>query len=339
MHADIEGAVRIARLAADFDWTWTVENLELFCRVAGWQQPAPDEFGYGAEIQTDLSVSRPAAYAAYDSSCYRLTGLPDGEVPYIVVAVSDAMPGDSAEVHEALINSFSEMTARLVREFGQPFRLHGGRTRIGWDLPGLVTLVLELAFDRQNIGLKVANTWCHDNALRSEGSKDDYDDDEDDDDEPEIFPMADTWPSSSEWSECSDELASGLARLPVSGVIYLYLDDEFAGLFAMGLLEVWCVISAGGGQHQGAQSPEELRLGLIDRGWSVPNPEAMSVWQKTIRWPAAYAEFRALAEAFLAELGTLHPMARPSDIGWYAAINPGTAGSVAWGTLRLSTGI
>ncbi|QVI19079.1 hypothetical protein KHQ06_21705 [Nocardia tengchongensis] len=342
MHADIEGAVRIARLAADFEWTWTVENIERFCRIAGWQQPVSDEFGFGAEILTDLRVSRPAAYAAYDSDFYQLTGLPEGEVPYIVVALSDAIPGDSPEIYEPLVDSFSEITDRLVPAFGQPFRLHGDRPRIVWDLPGLVTLVLELAFDRQKIGLKIANTWYHNDALRSEGAKDDYDydyDDEDDDDEPELFPMADTWPSSMEPSECSAELAFGLARLPRDGVIQLSVDGEFVGLFAMGLFEVWCVISAGGGQRQGAQSPEELRLGLIDRGWSVPNPEAMSLWQRTIRWPAAYAEFRAFAEDFLSELVTLHPTAHPSDVGWYASIDPGTVGSVAWGTLRHSTGI
>jgi hypothetical protein len=36
LHADIQGAVRTARLAADFDWTWAAEDLERFCTTAGW---------------------------------------------------------------------------------------------------------------------------------------------------------------------------------------------------------------------------------------------------------------------------------------------------------------
>lgn len=333
MYADIEGAVRIARLAAGFDWAWTVGSLEQFCRVAGWQQPVPDEFGYGSEIRTDLSVSSPAAYASYESRFYRRTGLPDGEVAYITAALTDVIAGDAPAENRALIDSFAEITGQLVPEFGKPSRRYGERPRVFWELPGLVTLELELDFNRQSITLRIVNSWYHDYELRSKGRRDDEDDDEG---EQELHPMADTWPSLSKWSECSAELAMGLARLPSGGVIQLSVDGEFAGLFAMGLFEVWCVISGGEGQRPGGRSSEELRLGLIDRGWSVPNPAAMSLWQRTIRWPAAYAELRTLAEDFLSELVTLHPKARASDVGWYASINPGIVGSVGWGTLRHS---
>ncbi len=37
MHVDIEGATRIVRLAAEFDWTWALDDLEPFCAQAGWE--------------------------------------------------------------------------------------------------------------------------------------------------------------------------------------------------------------------------------------------------------------------------------------------------------------
>lgn len=328
MHADIEGAVRIARLAADFDWTWTVGSLEQFCRAAGWKQPVPDEFGYGAEILTNLSVSSPAAYASFDPRFYRRTGLPEGEVAYLVVALTDSIAGDATEENETLIDSFAEITTRLASEFGEPSRLHGTQPGIVWELPELVTLELRLDFNRQGIALRIVNAWYHDRESRSSRQSDDQDEDEH-----ELFPVDDTWPSSLEWSECSAELALGLAHLPPGGVVQLTVDEEFAALFAMDLLKLWCVISVG------AESPEEMRRRLTDHGWSVPNAEAKSLWRRSIRWPAAYAEFLAFSEDFLSNLVAAHPTASPSDVGWYASVNPGLVGSVGWGILRHSTGI
>ena len=54
MHVDIEGATRIARLAAEFDWTWAVDDLEPFCAQAGWEVVELDQTG--ASIRTGLRV-------------------------------------------------------------------------------------------------------------------------------------------------------------------------------------------------------------------------------------------------------------------------------------------
>ena len=59
MHVDIEGATRIARLAAEFDWTWAVDDLEPFCAQAGWELVELRQGG--ASIRTNLHVSRPKA--------------------------------------------------------------------------------------------------------------------------------------------------------------------------------------------------------------------------------------------------------------------------------------
>ncbi|MDA3637696.1 DUF6301 family protein [Rhodococcus sp. C-2] len=57
MHVDIEGATRIARLAAAFDWTWAVDDLEPFCAQAGWELVELDRTG--ASIRTGLRVGQP----------------------------------------------------------------------------------------------------------------------------------------------------------------------------------------------------------------------------------------------------------------------------------------
>ncbi|WP_027503353.1 DUF6301 family protein [Rhodococcus sp. UNC363MFTsu5.1] len=56
MHADIEGAVRTARLAARFDWTWDSEDLERFCAAAGWQ--ALRRSDTAATLTTNLDINR-----------------------------------------------------------------------------------------------------------------------------------------------------------------------------------------------------------------------------------------------------------------------------------------
>lgn len=60
MHVDIEGTTRIARLAAEFDWTWAVDDLEPFCAQAGWEIVELRQGG--ASIRTNLHVSRPEAH-------------------------------------------------------------------------------------------------------------------------------------------------------------------------------------------------------------------------------------------------------------------------------------
>ena len=59
MHVDIEGATQIARLAAEFDWTWAVDDLEPFCAQAGWE--LVELRHAGGSIRTNFHVSRPTA--------------------------------------------------------------------------------------------------------------------------------------------------------------------------------------------------------------------------------------------------------------------------------------
>lgn len=57
MRADIERAAQAVRVAAEFDWTWTVDDLQPFCDRVGWQLSGLDERFPTAT--TNFEVNRP----------------------------------------------------------------------------------------------------------------------------------------------------------------------------------------------------------------------------------------------------------------------------------------
>ncbi|MFE3230179.1 hypothetical protein [Nocardia sp. NPDC059228] len=62
--ADYDGAVRIATLAAGFDWTWYIENdLQRFCDAAGWSITGSTE--YGDDLRTDLRIQSRSAKVGF----------------------------------------------------------------------------------------------------------------------------------------------------------------------------------------------------------------------------------------------------------------------------------
>lgn len=282
MHADIESAVRIARLAAGFDWAWTLDNLEQFCSLAGWQQPVPDE--YGAEIRTDLNVSSPLALAVNDARFCR-DWLPGGQMVYVTVYLTDDPIVDSPEIQKVLVDWFAELAGRLCSALGAPVRLFGSQPKIFWDLPK-VALVLSVDFDRLEISLRVANTtYQHQANLMFE----------DDDDEEDVSPSVTARPSTPEWAEFSASLALTLARLPEGGNLELSINGELGAQFTMRRLD-------------------GLRLGSARRGWIDDNPQASMMSRKGIQWPATYSVLIELADSLTAELREDHRVSTPSEI-------------------------
>ena len=88
MHVDIEGATRIARLAAEFDWTWAVDDLEPFCAQAGWE--LVELRHAGGSIRTNFHVSRPTANMfgrqhRMDSISILVTDVADDATPMTLV--------------------------------------------------------------------------------------------------------------------------------------------------------------------------------------------------------------------------------------------------------------
>ncbi|MEV6773915.1 DUF6301 family protein [Nocardia sp. NPDC051030] len=283
MRADIEAAVRIARQAADFDWAWTIDNLEQFCGLVGWQRPVPDEI-VGAEIQTDLNISWPVALAVYDPKFCRIW-LPGSQVVYVTVCLTDDPSEDSLEVQQALVDRFAEIYRRISSELGKPARLLGRHPRVYWDLPK-VSLVLTADFDRLEVSFRIANSIYqhHDNLIY-----------EDDEDREEVSPTVIARPSGSDWPEFAASLALALSRLPEGGDLQLSMGDTIGAQFTM-------------------RHIEGLRCGSARRGWIIGFPNASTGSRKGIEWPAANEVFLEMAENLTAELREAYQVVTPSEI-------------------------
>ncbi|KAB2584834.1 hypothetical protein BS297_13510 [Rhodococcus erythropolis] len=129
MHVDIEGATRIARLAAEFDWTWAVDDLEPFCAQAGWGLVESDQTG--ASMRTNLHVSRPTANMfgrqhRMDSISIFVTDLADDATPMTVV-------------RPLLVEGFTNLDVALTALLGTVTSAEPGPTAaLRWDLPKAV---------------------------------------------------------------------------------------------------------------------------------------------------------------------------------------------------------
>ncbi|QBJ95276.1 hypothetical protein ERC79_04400 [Rhodococcus sp. ABRD24] len=136
MHVDIEVATRIARLAAEFDWTWAVDDLEPFCAQAGWEVVELNQTG--APIRTNLHVSRPEA------DMYRR----NRSMRYISIFVSDV--ADDATpmtvVRPLLDEGFTNLDMAFTALLGTATSAEPGPTAVlRWDLPkAVITLNLSV---------------------------------------------------------------------------------------------------------------------------------------------------------------------------------------------------
>ncbi|WP_027503352.1 DUF6301 family protein [Rhodococcus sp. UNC363MFTsu5.1] len=136
MHVDIEGATRIARLAAEFDWTWAVDDLEPFCAQAGWELVELRQGG--ASIRTTINVSRP------ESVMYRR----NRSMRYFSAYVSDV--ADNATpmtvVRPLLDEGFTNLAVAFTALLGAATSAEPGPEAVlRWDLPKAV-ISLHLGF-------------------------------------------------------------------------------------------------------------------------------------------------------------------------------------------------
>ncbi|MFX0581170.1 DUF6301 family protein [Nocardia nepalensis] len=127
MHADIEGAIRIAGLAAQFDWSGKIDDIEPFCAVAGWE--IVHEEGMDPLIRTDLAVNRPVAYIY----------LRKRRMDYLSIYVTDAAAPDviPLEVEPELRGCFTDLGRALTETLGAPTR-HDTDEELRWDLSEIV---------------------------------------------------------------------------------------------------------------------------------------------------------------------------------------------------------
>ncbi|WP_027500998.1 DUF6301 family protein [Rhodococcus sp. UNC363MFTsu5.1] len=129
MHVDIEGATRIARLAAEFDWTWAVDDLEPFCTQAGWE--LVELMQGGASIRTNFHVSLPKAnmYRHNRSMHYFST--------FVTDLADDATP--MTVVRPLLDEGFTNLAEALTALLGAATSAEPGpEAALRWDLPKVV---------------------------------------------------------------------------------------------------------------------------------------------------------------------------------------------------------
>ncbi|NKR46261.1 hypothetical protein GS506_15985 [Rhodococcus hoagii] len=124
IRTDFDRAAEIVRLAAEFDWTWSRDDLDRFCAAAGWTVTEHRE--RGASITTDLNIANPRGTANLDTNSYQK----------INFDVTDRLGQQEAESSGLPGMWFTGLSTRLLTELGLPTRR--GEDRMRWDLSTVV---------------------------------------------------------------------------------------------------------------------------------------------------------------------------------------------------------
>ncbi|MFI1920154.1 DUF6301 family protein [Nocardia sp. NPDC020380] len=135
MHADIDGATRIVRLAAEFDWTWNPDDIPRFCETAGWEILSNDEGTF--EIRTNLQIQRP------DSSAYTRSH----KVEYITFPITNSNSQGSpfAESHEQALEILLDVSTTLSAFLGEPTSMFPAPdAKVQWHTSKLIVEAVEL---------------------------------------------------------------------------------------------------------------------------------------------------------------------------------------------------
>ncbi|MGW3541124.1 DUF6301 family protein [Nocardia niigatensis] len=115
--ADYDGAVRIAVLAAGFDWTWYIDkDLQRFCDAAGWAITGSTK--YRDDLRTDLSIQSRSATVGFVKRMFDDIWLP------VTDQVDESLPWDQRQ--KALVDTFAAFGDRLIEALGPPTRREPG---------------------------------------------------------------------------------------------------------------------------------------------------------------------------------------------------------------------
>ncbi|WP_331757940.1 DUF6301 family protein (plasmid) [Nocardia sp. NBC_01377] len=153
MQVDYDGAVRIARLAAAFDWSWTVADVEPFCAAAGWRfEPFPKTSKtLSLQVTTDLAINRQdglARASVLEVKRWRPSRTMLNDFSVYITDVTTV-----GDVDADLTDAFAGLTARLTSELAEPTRWATGDDdldqEVGWELPKSV-IVLSASYPVQS---------------------------------------------------------------------------------------------------------------------------------------------------------------------------------------------
>ncbi|GAB2555190.1 DUF6301 family protein [Nocardia sp. NPDC004722] len=320
MQADFDGAVRIAQLAAGFDWSWTVANVEQFCQEAGWRSE-PLSYG-GTELHTGLSVSQPWGRAEHASEFLRECCSDGGEVKELRVLVTDVADDATSEGHIWLVDSFAELAERLTLEVGPPLgpvNIYG--PTVVWNLANAV-LLLSTHIDHGTIQLKIADPVYRQWEIECADDDDDSDEDEQAElsgsDGDQVFPRT--------WLELTTALALTLSRLSVGAQVELAASRDRIARFDMGWQTLECSVSRSAARRTMGHLFDDDRAHWFSLGWSWTAINGEQGWGRSIEWPARYREFEAMADAVVIALRDELKVAHPKDLRVQAS--PGDSGRV-----------
>ncbi|MCU1644953.1 MAG: hypothetical protein JWN03_5228 [Nocardia sp.] len=123
--ADYDGAVRIATLAAGFDWTWYIDkDLQRFCDAAGWSITGSNE--YRDDLRTDLSIQSRSATVGFMKRMFDDIWLP------VTDRLDESLPWEQRR--KALADTFVVFGDRLIEALGPPTGREPGETgTLLWD--------------------------------------------------------------------------------------------------------------------------------------------------------------------------------------------------------------
>ncbi|MFF0609040.1 DUF6301 family protein [Nocardia tengchongensis] len=172
MHADTDGAVRIARLVDDFDWTWNLGDFARFASSLNWRIESQND--HGAQITTNLQVNRQRCEGYASTHEFPVYIGPTPDITYISVPVTDAAEPDMSEADVEGI--LSRLSAQLTGVLGEPaVHYPDSNMRIGWYM---YNAALFLAVSETGIDLEILNPQFY--LWWSEGPIDFADEDDED---------------------------------------------------------------------------------------------------------------------------------------------------------------
>lgn len=139
-YADLEGAARIARIGAHFDWTWTRTDIPRFCEITGFQEIGPNALGIG--LLSNLDVSRSDVYVCTDRGTARELAEAGQEIEDISICVADLATCPPPHTNTEVAQQHSRLLERLITELGPPTRQPYPETL--WEMPTVVVALLAL---------------------------------------------------------------------------------------------------------------------------------------------------------------------------------------------------
>ncbi|MEV6102594.1 DUF6301 family protein [Nocardia sp. NPDC051981] len=117
MQADIEGAVRVARNARAFTWTWAQDDIERFALDVGWTVLDQGDYG-SASLSTTLRVNLNRGSSYSNRRYIRGTAGRDESLERLTANITDVTRHPNEMLTAALSSSFDLLAERLTREFG-----------------------------------------------------------------------------------------------------------------------------------------------------------------------------------------------------------------------------